>query len=112
MKVLISLSHIDKELAGVIELNRHENIKYPDYQYWLAGLYVHPTYRGRGVSHSLIAELLKHAVRLGVSKLYLECESNHIALYEKHGFSVLHRARHGDTFVTIMFQSLKIDIYG
>jgi putative hydrolase of the HAD superfamily len=105
---LILLSYINNELVGVVELKFRENKNYPDYEHWLGGLYVKPQHRGQGISHSLIEEAKKHAIQLGVTEIYLQCESKNIELYKKHHFSVLHSASHGETPVTIMRCSTNI----
>jgi putative hydrolase of the HAD superfamily len=102
---LFILAHINNQLAGVVELKFRENKNYPEYTHWLGGLFVNPSYRGNGISHILIKEAKKYAIKLGVVQLYLQCESYNIALYEKHNFSILHKANHGEIPVTIMLWS-------
>jgi len=78
-------------LVGVVEFKFRENISYPEYVHWLGGLYVKHENRGEGIASELLSLAKNHAVKQGVAKLYLQCETNLISLYEKHGFRVLHR---------------------
>jgi putative hydrolase of the HAD superfamily len=102
---LILLGHKRGELVGVVELKNNENKNYPEYEHWLGGLYVKPDYRGEGLSHALIEEAKKRADQLGIKKLYLQCESDNIELYERHNFLSLHNATHSGIPVTIMLWS-------
>jgi putative hydrolase of the HAD superfamily len=94
--------HDGSELVGVAELKFHENKNYPEYEHWLGGVFVEPSKRGNGVSNLLISEAIKRVVKLGISKLYLQCESHNLSLYKKHGFKKLHQAVHYNIPTTIM----------
>jgi putative hydrolase of the HAD superfamily len=94
--------HDANELIGVAELKFHENKNYPEYEYWLGGVFVEPSKRRNGVSSLLISEAKKRAAKLGVSKLYLQCESHNLSLYKKHDFKELHQAIHYDISTIIM----------
>ena len=94
--------HDANELIGVAELKFHENKNYPEYEHWLGGVFVEPSKRSNGVSSLLISEAKKRATKLGVSKLYLQCESHNLSLYKKHDFKELHQAVHHDISTTIM----------
>ncbi|HXQ38326.1 MAG TPA: GNAT family N-acetyltransferase, partial [Anaerolineales bacterium] len=48
----------------------------------LASIAIYPEYRGQGIARAIIEHLLKDSPR----PLYLMCESNNGALYEKFGF--------------------------
>lgn len=96
------VAHDDQELTGVIELKFRENKNYPEYTYWLGGVFVSPKYRGRGIASMLIEKGKSHSATLGVKPLYLQCESQNVGLYQKHGFKKLHQAQHHDISTTIM----------
>jgi len=90
------------ELVGVAELKLKENSNYPEYKYWLGGIFVAPSKRGKGLSSLLVSEALNKAFSLGINKLHLQCEIHNVALYEKHGFKILHEARHHEITTMIM----------
>ena len=83
--------HDGNELLAVAELKFHEHANFPDYQHWLGGVFVPADKRGRGYSNIILAQTLKHAHQLGISSLYLQCETHNIGLYVKHDFEVIHR---------------------
>lgn len=65
------------------QIIRHNNL------YYLVNFGVRPKYRGKGLSHWLLSDLLKGAVAAGIGTILLEVfESNRpaIELYGKHGF--------------------------
>ena len=99
---LAIIARKNNELVGVAEIKYRENKKYHDYVYWLGGVFVAPEYRGTGISSLLIANAQSKAVKLGVDKLYLQCEMHNIKLYQKHGFQLLHPANDVDMSVVIM----------
>ena len=80
----------DKPLA-VAELKPHEHPDFPDYKYWLGGVFVPVDKRGRGYSSQILQHALTHAKNLGIPDLYLQCEEHNINLYLKHKFEVIHR---------------------
>lgn len=86
--------HINGVLVGVLELKIRENKDYPQYEHWVGGVFTHPCYRGQGIASALMTRAKELAVRMGVKTLYLQCESDTIPLYLKHGFKVLHQVQH------------------
>jgi putative hydrolase of the HAD superfamily len=97
---IIVINH--DELVAVAELKFYENINYPEYKHWLGGVFVAPEKRGNGISNLLITEAKNRAKRLGVKKLYLQCERHNLLLYKKHGFIKLHDAFHHEIATSIM----------
>ena len=94
--------HHEKELIGVLELKRHENKNYPEYEYWIGGVFVDPIWRGQGGAGSMIAMAKEKAKQLGITTLYLQCESRNIDLYQRHGFIIIHQAYYHNIETTIM----------
>ena len=63
---------------------------------WIEELYVLPEFRQRGIGSLLVAECIRVASASGWRAIDLEIDSNHrraLALYERHGFTQLDRAR-------------------
>ena len=92
----------NNSLAGVAELKLRENVTYPEYEYWVGGIFVSSEFRGQGLSSILINKAKDHTFKLGINKLYLQCEKHNVNLYSKHGFQALHHAKHRNVETTIM----------
>jgi ribosomal protein S18 acetylase RimI-like enzyme len=63
---------------------------------WIEELYVLPEFRQRGIGSLLVAECIRVASTSGWRAIDLEVDPNHrraLALYERHGFTPLDRAR-------------------
>ena len=86
---LLFLSHTGDEVVGAGEIKHRQLQAYPDYNYWLDGIYVKPSYRGKGISTQLIEFAKRKAVELGIFSLYLRCNEHNVKLYEARGFNVL-----------------------
>lgn len=96
------VAHKDNDLVGVIELKLRENKSYPEYENWIGGVFTNPANRGQGIASKLLEKAKGLAVELGIKELYLQCESFNVSLYEKHGFTLLHQAKHHNVDTTIM----------
>lgn len=96
------VAHKDKDLVGVLELKLHENKSYPEYENWIGGVFTNLANRGQGIASKLLEKAKGLAVELGIKELYLQCESFNVSLYEKHGFTSLHQAKHHSVDTTIM----------
>ncbi|PAJ76371.1 hypothetical protein CJF42_00270 [Pseudoalteromonas sp. NBT06-2] len=75
-------------LAGASELKYREYSVYPNYNYWLDGIYVPIKDCGKGISTALIEFAKIKAFELKVSAIYLRCEGHLVKFYEIHGFQV------------------------
>lgn len=99
---LFLVAHADNELIGVLELKFRENKNYPEYEYWVGGVFTCPSHRGKGVASRLLAKAKILATEFNIDKLYLQCESHNVPLYIRNGFSILHHAKHHNIETTIM----------
>ncbi len=59
------------ELLGSATLVEHDMATRRDLSPWLAGLYVAPAHRGRGVGSALVRHAVRRAAAMGVGRLYL-----------------------------------------
>ena len=85
--VAFAAAHISAEHGGVIG--------------WLEELYVAPEHRGNGIGAALLADIISRAQRLGWRGVELEVVAGHeraAALYLRHGFMPLSRARYSRIF--------------
>ncbi|WP_375751826.1 GNAT family N-acetyltransferase [Vibrio sp. HN007] len=81
--------HDENKLVGAGEIKYRELTEYDGYNYWLDGVYVPVTHRGRGISTILIEFAISKAIELELPALYLRCEVHNVKLYESHGFNVV-----------------------
>lgn len=103
MQVPLSIvAHKNEELVGVLELKLRENKNYPEYENWVGGVFTSPNHRGEGVASQLLNKAKSLAIELNIDKLYLQCESVNVGLYENHEFKALHHAKHHSVETTIM----------
>jgi GNAT superfamily N-acetyltransferase len=75
------------ELVGSVSLIETDLDTLPPYTPWLASLFVHPDFRGRGLGKMLVARAIGEAAKLGVERLYL-FTPEHEAFYRKLGWEV------------------------
>jgi len=74
-----------KKLIGTASLFEQDLDSRPDLTPWLAGVFVLPEYRGRGVASRLIQKVLDEAKNIGFKIVYLHTETT-AGLYEKLGW--------------------------
>ncbi len=104
---------VDGELAGAVSLVRQEIETLPQYEYWLAGLYVHHPYRRRGVGRELVRQACQMACRLGVKRLHLYTRSAaNQAYYRRLGWRVVESIRHGGRPAVVMVRDLRVEGVG
>jgi len=83
---LLVLAKDRDELVGAAELKLHEMDIFPEYEYWLGGVYVKDTSRGNGIGKALTLDVKERAKSAGVKRLYLQTESLDGGLYRSCGF--------------------------
>jgi putative hydrolase of the HAD superfamily len=95
------VAHDKVNLVGTLELKLRENKHYPDYKYWVGGVYVPSEFRGNGIAKNLLNKAKEIAVSCGVVTLYLECESHNVSLYSSQDFKALHQStsHHRETII-------------
>lgn len=95
------------EPVAVARLKRHERTEHPEREYWLGGVYVHASCRGRGVAAQLIDALMERAVGLGVRDVHLQTKVDDGGLYRRLGWRPLESIQHEAGFpVRIMCRTL------
>jgi predicted N-acetyltransferase YhbS len=89
------------ELLGSAMLMHHEMDTRPQYTPWLAGLFVAPEQRERGIGRALTQHVISEAEARGFARVYLFTPSAE-AFFSHLGWSILEHTRYRDTDVTIM----------
>lgn len=85
------IAHTEGELSGAGEIKYRTLPEYPEYCYWLDGIYVPLKHRGKGISTRLIEFAKSKAIELKLPALYLRCEAHNVSLYEARDFRVVKR---------------------
>ncbi len=89
------------ELLGSAMLIHHEMDTRPDYTPWLAGVFVAPAHRRRGIGRALAEHVIGEAARHGFPTVYLFTPSAE-DFFSRLGWSIVEHTRYRDADVTIM----------
>ncbi|MDV0440058.1 GNAT family N-acetyltransferase [Xanthomonas sacchari] len=94
------------ELIAAVQLKYREMDAFPQYPYWLGGMYVADPYRGRGIAGRLLAHALADAAKLGLGALHLQTEHLDGGLYARHGWQPVQEADSYGTRVLLMVRQV------
>lgn len=97
----VFIAHSGGELFGSAMLVTQDMETRPDFSPWLAGVFVAPAHRGRGIASALIERAVEEARRLGVPRLHLFTATAE-PLYARLGWTVCERTRYRGEEVTVM----------
>jgi GNAT superfamily N-acetyltransferase len=86
---------------GSVSLVEQDMATHPDLGPWLAGVYVEPASRGRGVAGRLIVHAVERAEAMGLPCLYLYTTTA-VGLYRRFGWTPTFAERYGGELVTVM----------
>jgi predicted N-acetyltransferase YhbS len=87
--------------TGTASLVMNDLEERPHLSPWLAGLYVEPTYRRRGIGAELVHATLNHAKRCGYDHLYL-FTPNKQSFFTRLGWRQFERLTHHSVDVSVM----------
>lgn len=105
---LTLLAICDGKPAGMVSLWEEDLPRRQDLSPWLASLFVHPFYRGRGFAGLLVERLEAEAIRMGHSTLYLVTERE-IDIYKRLGWSVFEPTRTELGDANVMMRNIPSD---
>ena len=94
----------EDELLGSAMLMHHEMDIRPQFTPWLAGVFVAPAHRHRGIGRSLAQHVIRAAKSLGYSTVYLYTPSAE-AYWSRLGWSVVEHTRFRGADVTVMLHT-------
>ncbi len=100
------IAHKNGELFGSVTLKTHEGTDFPELSPWLAGVFVRPQFRGKGIGIGLVnyAEQIAR-VRFGVTQLFLYTSSAR-KLYERLGYTIFSQTEKDGKIVEYMEKQL------
>ena len=93
------------ELLASAMLMHHEMDSRPQYTPWLAGVFVAPAQRQRGIGRALTQHVVSETAARGFATLYLFTPTAE-AFFSHLGWSIVERTRYRDADVTIMSYQL------
>lgn len=99
---VIVLAKDDGTLVAAAELKIREMNAFPDYEFWLGGVYVTPNCRGKGIASNLVSRVIDLARSFGIKQLHLQTEDLSGGLYRQFGFEHLHQVDSKGIQVTVM----------
>ena len=99
----------DGALLGSAMLIDHDMDTRMELSPWLAGVFVAPDHRGRGIASALVRRVVECAATLGITRLYLYTPSAE-RLYSQLGWSPLERTSYRGADVTIMSCDMRPNI--
>ena len=99
---MLVLAKDSGELIGAAELKTREMDIYPQFEFWMGGVYVAADHRGKGVASKLVLEVISRARKAGIEKLYLKTEDLAGGLYARYGFKPIEQADSKGITVLVM----------
>lgn len=104
----IALASGSGDLLGAAALVEHDLRLRAELHPWLAGVYVRPDARGRGIGRQLVEHATAAAAGMHIPRLYLQTSSAR-GLYEKLGWEVIDSLYHWGEEIDIMKKELTAD---
>ena len=99
---LMIIARNEQEILGTAQLKFREMTIYPEKEHWLGGVYVSKNQRGKRIAEKIILEVISHAKKLGVVKLYLQTENLSGGLYKRMGWEPLEKVNYNGRRVLVM----------
>ena len=96
-------------LIGAAELKLREMDIFPEYEYWLGGVYVDEARRGNGIASLLVKQVIERASKAGIDQLYLQTQALDGGIYAGLGFSSVKKVNYNGYDVLVMRAEIKND---
>ena len=94
------------EWLGAAQLKIREMSTYPEFEFWLGGVYVPESARGQGVGARLVGAVISQARAAGIERLYLQTERLDGGMYRRHGFEPVEETVYNEVRVLVMTASV------
>jgi GNAT superfamily N-acetyltransferase len=105
---MIVLVYSAGELVGAAELKRHEMPMFPQFEYWIGGVYVEAASRGNGIAKQLVRHVMERARQANIAELYLQTEALRGGIYSELGFKPVERVASKGKPVLVMRAGLQV----
>jgi len=105
--VVIAFS--DETLLGSAMLVSHDMETRMEFSPWLAGVFVTPSHRCRGIGEKLVQRVVEEASALGVLRLYLYTPSSE-GFYVRLGWRVYERTQYRGAEVAVMTKEIEPNV--
>lgn len=99
---------VDAKPVGAAQLKIREMPAYPNWEFWVGGVYVAPIARGQGLATVLVARLEEISAALGITQLYLQTKDPSGGLYARIGWQPLRQGTPDDARVLIMYKAMQV----
>ncbi|WDI40432.1 GNAT family N-acetyltransferase [Bremerella sp. P1] len=99
----------DDQVLGVAQLKLREMDIYPDYAFWLGGVYVSGAARVQGIASGLCRQIIDIARDREVGTLYLQTERLNGGLYAKLGWQAIEQIHYRGYDVLVMQRQVSAD---
>ncbi|MDA8020508.1 MAG: GNAT family N-acetyltransferase [Thermoanaerobaculia bacterium] len=106
---MIVLAQHGGEWLGAAQLKVREMDIYPEFEFWLGGVYVPESARGRGLAAQLVDEVKSRARLADIDRLYLQTEDLTGGLYRRGGFQPIEEVAYKGVRVLVMTASVAGD---
>ncbi|MCC2670136.1 MAG: family acetyltransferase [Armatimonadetes bacterium] len=93
-------------VLGAAALKIREMSIYPEREYWIGGVFVHPEARGRGIASALCRRLEGLARAFGIRELHLQTERLDGGLYGRLGWKEVEQIHYCGDEVLVMEKSI------
>ncbi|WP_456268824.1 GNAT family N-acetyltransferase [Kushneria sp. AK178] len=103
---LTRVAHDGDRPLGMASLFDNDCAQRPDLRPWLAAVFVHPDYRGRGIAGQLIEAIEQDARARGETGLHLITADSQ-TLYERHGWQRTGTVDYPDRICVLMAKALQ-----
>ena len=97
----VVIAFVDSLLLGSAMLIAHDMDTRMDLSPWLAGVFVSPEHRRRGIGAALVQRVIDEASALGVRRLYLYTPGAE-EFYARRGWSLIERTNYRGANVAVM----------
>lgn len=99
---LLVVADDDGEFVAAAELKIREMSIYPDKEFWIGGVYVTESHRGKGLATRMVQEVIRRAKEIGIETLHLQSQQLDGGIYTKVGFESIEQVVYAGHHVVVM----------
>jgi len=103
---LIILAINGGNYVGAAQLKLREMDIYPQYKYWVGGVYVEKRFRGNSIATDIVSKIIQKAQSINIQQLYLQTQKLDGGLYKKLGWRPLEKVKYMGIEVLVMVNDI------